>query len=175
MRRYWILGLLLSVFQIFMSCSEEKPKTSSPQQPQLKESLEKVNRYLVNDEEEEIDHYVARHQLDMISTGTGLRYQVIQAGEGDSIRDGQLVTMDYVLNNIMGDVIYSSENEGVKSFIVGHGDVESGLDEAVRLLKKGSVAKLIIPSHLGYGLLGDQNEIPKRATLIYTVKILEVK
>ena len=30
--------------------------------------------------------------------------------------------MDYVLNNIMGDVIYSSENDGVKSFVVGHGD-----------------------------------------------------
>lgn len=175
MKRIWVIVLLLSVFQIIASCSEGKVKTTSPQQPQLKESLEKVNRYLVNNEEEEIENYVARHQLDMTSTGTGLRYQVIQTGIGDSIREGQEVTMDYVLNNIMGDVIYSSENDGVKSFVVGHGDVESGLDEAVRLLKKGAVAKLIIPSHLGYGLLGDQKDIPERATLIYTVKILEVK
>lgn len=175
MRKLWIIGLLLSAVQLLTSCNEEAKKPSSQQHTPLKESLEKVNRYLVNEEEEEIENYIARHKLDMISTGTGLRYQLIQPGEGDTIHDGQLVTMDYVLNNIMGDVIYSSDNDGVKSFVVGHDDVESGLDEAVRHLRKGAVAKLIIPSHQGYGLLGDQKSIPERATLIYTVKILEVK
>ena len=68
---------MLSVFQLFIACSEEGKKKPSPQQPQLKESLEKVNRYLVNDEEEDIENYIARHKLDMKSTGTGLRYQVL--------------------------------------------------------------------------------------------------
>lgn len=176
MRIIRVIVLLVIVFHLFIACNEGgRNNTSQQQQKPLKESLEKVNRYLVNDEEEDIRNYMTRHQLDMISTGTGLRYQVLKAGEGDSIRPGQLVSLEYVLKNIMGDVIYSSDNDGIKSFVVGHGDVESGLDEAVRLFKKGTVAQLIIPSHLGYGLLGDQKDIPERATLIYTIKIIDVK
>lgn len=175
MRKNCYIWLCLVAVMLFAACREDGKKTPNEQHPQLKESLEKANRYLVNDEEDDIQNYIARHQLDMISTGTGLRYQVIHEGVGDTIQSGQTVVMDYVLYNIMGDLIYSSDNDGIKTFVVGCGDVESGLDEAVRHLRKGDVAKVIFPSHLGYGLLGDQNRIPERATLIYTVKILDVK
>lgn len=175
MRKCWLIGACMAVGLSFGSCREEvKPRTSS-QQPQLKESLEKANRYLVNDEEEEIQNYIARHRLNMVATGTGLRYQILQEGAGDTIQPGQTVTMEYVLIDLRGDIIYSSENDGIKSFVVGQGGVESGLDEAVRHLRKGDVAKVIFPSHLGFGLLGDQKDIPERATLIYTVKIIDVK
>lgn len=170
-----MIGVCLVVALFFLSCREEVKKPSSSKQPQLKESLEKANRYLVNDEEEEICNYIQRHQLDMVATGTGLRYQILRAGEGDTLQPGQTVTMEYVLNDLRGDLIYSSENDGVKTFVIGQGEVESGLDEAVRHLHKGDVAKVIFPSHLGFGLLGDQKSIPERATLIYTVKIVDVK
>ena len=86
----WMASLLL------VSCGEkpkEKPQVSDSQ---IKESLEKANRYLANEEEEDIQNYIARHQLDMVSTGTGMRYQILQAGEGALIRPGQTVTMEYV-------------------------------------------------------------------------------
>jgi FKBP-type peptidyl-prolyl cis-trans isomerase len=110
----------------------------------------------------------------MEATGTGMRYQILQSGDAPLIRPGQTVTLEYALNNIMGDIVYSSEKDGVMSFVVGCGDVVSGLDEAMRYLHQGDVAKIIVPSHLGYGLLGDQKEIPARSTLIYTVKIIKV-
>ncbi|MBR4392242.1 MAG: FKBP-type peptidyl-prolyl cis-trans isomerase [Bacteroidales bacterium] len=170
-----IVFVCLLIGVLFCACGDEDKKPLAGEDPRLRESLEKVNRYLVNDEEEEISNYIERHQLTMISTGTGLRYQVIKNGQGDTVHPGQTVKMEYVLNNVMGDVIYTSEDKGVKSFVVGHGDVESGLDEAVRYLRRGDVAKVIIPSHLGYGLLGDQDKIPARATLIYTLKITEIQ
>lgn len=169
------IGFCIVIAILLTCCQEGGNKPIADPQPQLKESLEKANRYLVNEEEEDINNYVVRHKLDMIATGTGVRYQVLHRGTGDTIQSGQRVTMDYELKNILGDVIYTSEKEGVKSFIVGHGDVESGMDEAVRHLRKGDVAVVIIPSHLGYGLLGDQRDIPARATLIYTIRINEVK
>ena len=70
-------------------------------------------------------------------------------------------------------MIYSSENNGIKSFVVGEGGVENGLDEAMTYLHYGDVAKLIIPFHLGYGLHGDDNKIPEYATLVYTIKIID--
>ena len=169
---FWMLLLLLN---LLVSCHEKPATPVNVDSPQLKESLEKANRYLVNEEEEEILNYISRHKLDMTSTGTGLRYQVVKAGTGAQIQPGQRVTMEYVLFNIMGDVVYSSEKDGVKTFDAGCSDVEAGLDEAILHLHNGDVAKVIIPSHLGYGLQGDHKSIPPRATLIYTVKIIAVK
>lgn len=166
--------VLLAVFILFYSCAEKPKENYQVSDSQIKKSLEKANRYLVSDEEEDINNYIARHQLNMEATGTGMRYQILKSGDGPLIRPGQTVTLEYVLNNIMGDIVYSSENDGVMSFVVGCGDVVSGLDEAMRYLHRGDVAKVIVPSHLGYGLLGDQKEIPARSTLIYTVKIIKV-
>ena len=168
-----IVLLLASV--MFSSCGEKPKETPQVSDSQIKESLEKANRYLVNDEEEDINNYIARHHLEMVSTGTGMRYQILQAGNGALIQPGQTVTMEYVLVDIVGDVVYSSEEEGLKTLVVGCGDVVSGLDEAMRHLHQGDVAKVIVPSQLGYGLLGDQKSIPARSTLIYTVKILKVE
>ena len=169
--------LLIVFFAFLMVSCHEKPQAVAPatNENQLKESLEKANRYLANDEEEDIESYVRRHQWDMVSTGTGLRYEIVQQGEGPLIQAGQLVTMEYVLYDIFGDIVYSSENDGVMRFVVGQGAEVAGLDEAVRHLHRGDIAHVIVPSHLGYGLLGDQKSVPGRATLVYTLKIIEVQ
>jgi FKBP-type peptidyl-prolyl cis-trans isomerase len=51
--------------------------------------------------------------------------------------------------------------------------VERGLDEAMQLLKVGDRAKLILPSHLAFGLVGDDNCVPRKAILIYDVQIID--
>ena len=165
----------LVLFLCLSACDEPPKPVETPDSGQMKESLEKANRYLIHEEEEEIQDYIDRHQWTMTSTGTGLRYEIVKEGHGELIQAGQTVVMDYVLNDIKGDVIYSSKEDGQKTFTVGAGGAETGLDEAVRYLREGSVAHVILPSHLGYGLLGDQKGIPERATLIYTIQIVEVK
>ncbi len=168
--KYLILMLLLVLF----SCDEKKPKQQPPvTKSEMKNSMEKANRYLLNEEEEDIENYVKRHGLTMTSTGTGLRYQILKQGSDKRIEKGERVTLEYELHSIAGDLIYSSENNGVKSFVVGEGAVESGLDEAMTYLHRGDVAKLIIPFHLAYGLHGDDDRIPEYATLVYTIKIID--
>lgn len=167
--KYLILLLLLSLF----ACNE-KPKTAVeiPKQ-EMKQSMETANRYLLNEEEEEIEHYVQRHGLEMVRTGTGLRYQIMRQGNGKQVENSDVVSLDYELHSLKGELIYSSEKEGVKTFKVGEGGVESGLNEAMTYLHYGDVAKLIIPFHLAYGLHGDDNRIPEYATLVYTIKVIE--
>lgn len=169
----YILGFVL----VLMSACHEKPQPTivPSSDAQLKESLERVNRYVANDEEEDIENYVRRHQWNMESTGTGMRYEIVKEGDGPLIQPGQLVIMEYVMCDIFGDVVYSSENDGVIRFVVGQGGAVDGVDEAVRHLHKGDIAHVIVPSHLGYGMLGDQKSISGRATLIYTLKIVEVQ
>ncbi len=157
-----------------LSC-EEKPRKpiENLTKSEMKSSMEKANRYLLNEEEEDIDNYVRRHGLTMVSTGTGLRYQIMKHGSERQVEKGDKVVLEYELHSIAGDLIYSSQNEGPKVFVVGDGSVESGLDEAMGYLHYGDVAKLIIPFHLGYGLHGDDRGIPEYATLVYTIKITD--
>ena len=159
---------------VSFSCDEKNPKPSQPvTKGEMKSSMEKANRYLLNEEAEDIENYVKRHGLNMTTTGTGLRYQILKQGSEQKIEKGEVVTLEYELHSIAGDLIYSSENNVVKSFIVGEGTVESGLDEAMTYLHRGDVAKLIIPFHLAYGLHGDDDKIPEYATLVYTIKIID--
>ena len=168
--KYLIFMLLLA----FVSCGEKPQKQAEIlSKSEMKSSMEKANRYLLNEEETDIENYIKRHGLAMTSTGTGLRYQILKQGSERKIGKGERVTLEYELHSIAGDLIYSSENEGVKIFVVGEGAVESGLDEAMTYLHRGDVAKLIIPFHLGFGLHGDDDRIPEYATLVYTIKIID--
>ena len=67
-----------------MFACEEQPQKQLPNvtKDEMKSSMEKANRYLMNEEEEDIANYIQRHGLEMTATGTGLRYQIIKPGSG---------------------------------------------------------------------------------------------
>ncbi len=167
--KYLILLLLITLF----ACQEKPKKLVEIPKQEMKQSMETANRYLLIEEQEEIDNYVKRHGLEMVQTGTGLHYQVLRQGTGKQIENGDVVSLEYQLQSLKGDLIYSSEKDGIKTFKVGDGSVETGLDEAMTYLHYGDAAKLIIPYHLAYGLHGDDDQIPEYATLVYTIKVIE--
>ena len=55
-------------------------------------------------------------------------------------------------------------------FIVGAGDVISGLDEAVTYMREGGKARLVIPSELAYGQNGT-GSVGGFTTLIMEVEV----
>lgn len=169
------LGLFLIIIGLISCSSGPKNQENQPviKPKVLRESLEKVNRKLVLEEAEAIEAYTKRQGLQMIKTGTGLQFIIISHGNGDSIRKGEMVRFKYVTKLLSGDIIYSSENAGSKQFVVGRGGVEAGLEEAVLHLKRGDAAIIILPSHLAFGLLGDQDMIPPRSTVIYEIEIID--
>ena len=140
----------------------------------LRESLIHANIAALHAEDEQIEDMIKRYGLQMQTSATGLRYAVNLIGSGEFAKEGDLVSLKYVLRSISGDVIYSSEYTGPIRFIVGKGNVVSGLEEAILLLRVGDKAKIVIPSHLGFGLAGDDNRIPPKTTLIYDLELLEI-
>lgn len=173
------LRLNISLFVVavlFTACnSNDATNTVSTTEKPAAESLVKANRYLVKQEKEAIENYIARHNLTMKESGSGLRYSILEKGQGPQAVEGKIAVLEYTCRLITGDVVYSSRKDGVKTFMIGHGGVESGLEEAVLLMHQGDQASVIIPSHLAFGLLGDDNKIPPRATLIYELKLIELK
>ena len=122
-------------------------------------------------EKKEIDTFIQLQNWKMHETGTGLRYRILSHGTGPRAHTGQTAVIRYVVRLLNGDTVY----RGVKSFKIGFGGVESGLEEGILLMKKGDVARFVLPSHLAYGLSGDGNKIPPHEPIIYRVELLQLK
>lgn len=120
-------------------------------------------------------------ELDKLATGfekteSGLRYQIIQKGNGAKATKGKNVSVHYKGQLADGTVFDSSykRNQPI-DFPVGMGQVISGWDEGIQLLSVGDKARFVIPSHLGYGSRGAGGVIPPNATLIFDVELMNVK
>lgn len=173
-----VLNIFISFLFIFaiLSCDNKKQNKQEKQtisQKEIEDYLEQKNRDFIRYEADKINEYVESHDLNVIQTGTGLRYQIHDNGDGVIIKEGDIVTLEYETRLLNDELIYSSTNDGVKIFMVGRGGVESGLEEAILKLSKNSIATLIIPAHMAHGLVGDGNKIPSRATLVYRLKVID--
>ncbi|PQJ74665.1 peptidylprolyl isomerase [Polaribacter gangjinensis] len=119
--------------------------------------------------------------LDTIAAGfnetqSGLRYQIIQKGNGKKAEKGSKVSVHYKGQLLDGTVFDSSyKRKEPIDFTLGIGQVISGWDEGIQLLKEGDKARLVIPSDLAYGERGAGGVIPPNATLIFDVELMKVK
>ncbi|NOY46947.1 MAG: peptidylprolyl isomerase [Chlorobi bacterium] len=109
-------------------------------------------------------------------TDSGLRYQILQEGKGSKAEKGKTVSVHYKGQLADGTVFDSSykRNQPI-DFPLGVGQVISGWDEGIQLLKVGDKARFVIPSDLAYGSAGAGGVIPPDATLIFDVELMDVK
>jgi FKBP-type peptidyl-prolyl cis-trans isomerase len=159
----------------FMACKNETQPDGQTKPAINKDKLVKVNKNLVRSEDQQIEDFILRYRWDMQTTGTGLRQMIYKHGTGSAVMQGDTVTIRFSVGFLNGETCYSSDNEGLKTFIAGNGAVERGLDEGILLMKKGDHAKFILPSHLAFGLAGDGRKIPAKATLVYDIELIEIK
>ena len=109
-------------------------------------------------------------------TESGLRYKMIQKGNGKQAEVGKTVSVHYTGQLEDGKVFDSSiPRKKPIDFPLGQGHVIEGWDEGIALLQVGDKARFVIPSHLGYGSRGAGGAIPPNATLIFDVELVDVK
>ncbi len=112
-------------------------------------------------------------------TSTGLEYEILTPGNGESPKKGQKVTVHYTgwldNNGQLGTKFDSSVDRNQPfTFIIGAGQVIKGWDEGVMSMKVGEKRRLFIPSDLGYGAYGAGRVIPPNAKLIFDVELLKI-
>lgn len=169
--------IIIILCMLFISCEKNNVRHNYQviNKETIEESLIETNINLLNKESELIDEYIKENNLDIVKTGTGLRYYIYKQGNGEFIKKGNIITLQYELSLLSGEIIYSSTTDGYKIFEVGRGGVERGLEEAVLKLRNESEAILILPSHLAHGYTGDGKKIPYMATLVYKIKVIDIK
>ena len=163
--------LFFVILFIFVSCNNRSKEPIDTKK--YKEPLIKVNKYLVEKDQDNIAAYVERHGWKMEVSETGLWYNVSKNGTEKATKNA-IATINYKVKLLNNKHCYSSDSLGPKSFRIGQGGVESGLEEGILLMYKGDKARFIMPPHLAHGLLGDNNKILARATIIYEVELIEL-
>lgn len=159
---------------ILFSCGNTKNNKTEKKYIKNKESLVNINKYLVEKDKEAIENYIKRHKWEMEMTETGLWYMIYKKGTGEKAENGKFATISYEISLLDGTICYLTDSISPKTFLIGQGGVESGLELGILLMHEGDRAKLILPPHLAHGLLGDEDKIPPRSTIIYDIELLKI-
>jgi len=109
----------------------------------------------------------------IISTESGLQYEVISEGDGPKPADTSTVTVFYEGALIDGTIFESSfeTNDSVTFPLNG---VIPGWTEGVQLMSLGSTYKFYIPSNMAYGPR-DTGPIPGNSVLIFKIELLGIE
>jgi len=110
----------------------------------------------------------------VVTLPDGLQYKVLTPGAGPKPDESDIVTVQYEGKLIDGTVFDSSAaHGGTAEFPLGQ--VIAGWTEALKLMQKGSVWELYIPSDLAYGANGAPPSIGPNETLIFKVTLMDFK
>lgn len=168
-------SLILFSLVVLLSSCKHSTDPAGIEEEKLREPLIQFNKTAAEIESEQIEAFLQRRQWNTEKSGTGLRYYIYKKGNGPQAVNGQVARVNFEISLINGTICYSTKDSGPREFKIGGSEVESGLHEGITYLQVGDKAKLILPSHLAYGLIGDQEKIPPRATIIYDIELLELK
>jgi FKBP-type peptidyl-prolyl cis-trans isomerase FkpA len=166
--RYLFILLLLPGL---ISCNRSKEQSVKLKVPGKKEMAE-LNKYMVQKDRERIINYIERKGLEMTESPSGLWYQIKSEGTGSYFKDTDRIVMEYECYLLDGTRCYSSRESGPKEVILGRSEIETGLNQGLRMLKPGGEAILILPPFMAYGLVGDGKRIPSRAVVVYDISVL---
>ncbi len=117
-----------------------------------------------------------KNQAGVVTTNSGLQYQIISEGAGINASATDSVSIHYKGSLISGEVFDSSEGFGTATakpvgFMLNK--VIPGFTEGLQLIKEGGKMKLFVPSALAYGDMA-QGSIPAFSTLIFEIELVKV-
>ncbi len=113
---------------------------------------------------------------DTNTTSSGLKYILIEKGNGPKAENGKQVEVHYTGYLPDGKKFDSSRDRNAPiAFVLGEGKVIKGWDEGIALMNVDDKLQLIIPPELGYGKRGAGDVIPPDATLIFDVELISVE
>ncbi|MCU0422635.1 MAG: FKBP-type peptidyl-prolyl cis-trans isomerase [Bacteroidia bacterium] len=106
-------------------------------------------------------------------TASGLAYVVEKDSKGKAVKKGNKVTALYRGTFLNGQVFDENVESGI-TISAGLGQVISGWDELLLLMKQGQKVKAFIPWNIAYGPRGDGRVIPPFSSLVFELELTKV-
>jgi FKBP-type peptidyl-prolyl cis-trans isomerase FkpA len=110
---------------------------------------------------------------DVQVTASGLQFQVVTPGTGESPGPDDLVLVEYEGRLLDGTVFDASARHGGPAPLPVSG-VIPGWTEALQMMQRGGTYRLWIPPELGYGERGAGGVIPPNAVLDFDVTLVDI-
>mgnify|MGYP000849661544 CR=1 FL=1 len=109
------------------------------------------------------------------NTGAGVVINDLTPGTGAEVKQGDLVTVHYILSLSDGTVLQNSKDFGQPfQFVLGAGQVIKGWEQGFDGMKVGGTRTMTIPPELAYGS-AQVGPIPPNSTLVFTVELLSAE
>jgi FKBP-type peptidyl-prolyl cis-trans isomerase len=172
MKKY-LLGIALLVFAVSCEETPEEPVKKPIEWNQEKSTA--FNKEAALEEDIDIKIYLAQHtEYTVESTGSGLRYIPIRKTEGEMAKAGQDAKVQYKVTLLDGKECYKTAKDELDVFRIDKSNIETGIQEGIKKMRIGERSKLIIPSHLAHGLIGDMDKIPPLTPIIVDIELIEL-
>ncbi len=107
-------------------------------------------------------------------TESGLQYEIITEGNGDTPKTTDTVTVHYKGTTIDGKVFDDSSKRDEPA-VFGVTQVIPGWSEVLQLMKEGAKYKVVIPSSLAYGERGVPPMIEPNSVLVFDVELISIE
>jgi FKBP-type peptidyl-prolyl cis-trans isomerase len=143
-------------------------------QEEMAQSLQKMQQTMVTKQKAEGEKFLTENKKKkgVITTKSGLQYEVVTEGKGPMPTDTSMVKVHYKGTFLDGKEFDSSYSRNEPAEFPVNG-VIPGWTEALKLMKVGSEYNLTVPSALAYGERGN-GRIPPNTVLKFNVKLLEI-
>ncbi|MEK6616480.1 MAG: FKBP-type peptidyl-prolyl cis-trans isomerase [Bacteroidota bacterium] len=153
---------------------------------EVQSEQEQKRQQYVNDRKEkepkELIRYIQDNHIEVNPTASGLYLIETTKGKGASPKDGDSVTVHYT-GSFLDETIFDSSVKRNQpfGFVVGAKHVIEGWEQAIKMMKKGSMATIILPSSLAYDSTGYINQqtgkyfIPPYSPMKFDIQLLEIK
>lgn len=173
------IGFLILFLIVIASCNNQPEVIDISEDNNRKEKdadvMVNINKEIVRVEEQFIENYIKRHNLNVTKLKNGIRYDIYSKNpDGTTIEAGDYIEIKYKMKLLTGNEIHSADSILTKSFVVAHSEDIQGLHYAVQYLKEGESGIFILPSHLAYGITGKKGEVPHSSALVYDIKTIKI-
>ena len=127
-------------------------------------------------ERKAIEDYVKAHGIVVSPTASGL-YLVPQVeGSGNVAKDGDVVSVHYLMKNLNDELIESSYDYGMPmTFTLGGGEMVQAIEEALLTMAPGAKVTVVTPSDQAFGDFDLGESLPPYSPLVIELELVEIK
>lgn len=163
------------------SCGHEPARVHQPSEQQARRDSianERIegHRQFLKEERAHIEAYAQAMQWQLQPTGTGLYIEVFPSGKGEKVQVGNRVKVQWYPMLLDGTLLYDNDSAQALQWRVEKEEaVAMGLHEVVQQMRAGDSARVVLPSHLAYGIAGISEQVPMRSALAGRIHLVEVQ
>lgn len=171
--------LIISISILFFACKE--PEARRPVLQKTSNSYKEVvakSKQINAEENQRITQLIALDSLHTYQASTyGFWYTYLHKTVENlpTPKTGDVVVLEYNIQDLQGNILYSKEALGLKNYTVDKEDFISALQDGIKLMKVGETITFVIPFYRAFGASGDGNKIGINQSIKSTLTLIEIK